>query len=148
MFETDGLSTKRKFYNVLKGKKCEKKQVILNACLTLCAIRWECTMGKRKGLTLDSNTFQQYMKVLFAVFTKQELEYNYVNDFNATGEFHGVVLGVWNEQKKQEPTFGTLANRAQFDDDADTKIRLAHKNNLFDPFAPVDNKKITMMLLG
>ena len=26
-FETDGLSTKRKFYNVLKGNKCEKSKL-------------------------------------------------------------------------------------------------------------------------
>ena len=66
---------------------------------------------------------------MFAVFTKQELEFNFKNDFNATGEFHGVVLGIWNEQKKLEPTFGTYANRAQFDEDTDTKVRLAHTKN-------------------
>ena len=38
--------------------------------------------------------------------------YNFKNDFNSDGEFHGVVLGVWQEQKKLEPTFGTFVNRA------------------------------------
>ena len=94
------------------------------------AMRWTCTEGKRKGLTLDSNTFQQYTKALFAVFTNHELEFNLKNDFNATGEFHGVVLGIQNEQKKLEPTFGTYANRAQFDEDTDTKVRLAHKKTV------------------
>ena len=104
-------------------------------------MRWNYTKGKRKGLTLELNTFQHYMKVLFAVFTKQELEFNFRNDFNATGEYHGVIPGVWNEQKKLEPSFGTLANRTQFDKDANTKVCLAHKNNLFDPFVPVKNAK-------
>ena len=33
----------------------------------------------------------------------------------------------------------TYANRAQFDDGADTKIRFTHKSKVFDPFLPVTN---------
>ena len=40
------------------------------------------------------------MKVLFVVFSKHRVVYNYIKGFNANVEFNGIVLGVWNKQRK------------------------------------------------
>ena len=82
------------------------------------------------------------MKVLFALFHKHGVNYYYEKDFNANGDFHGVVLSNWDKAKATEPTFGTFANRAKFDEEADVKLRLSHQKKLFDPFQYVENETI------
>ena len=72
-FKDDSLTVVRLFYMVLKGEMMEHKRVILNKCLTFCALKWKCLKGPRKGQILDSNTFAQRMKELFIVFHRQKL---------------------------------------------------------------------------
>ena len=69
------------------------------------------------------------------------LRYSYLDDFNEDGSFHAVVCGVWDVAKREEATFGTLANRAQFDDDADRKIRAAQASKIIDAFKPIETKE-------
>lgn len=47
------------------------------------------------------------------------IKYDYKKDGNANCEFHGVVISVWANQKEEEPSFRTFANRAEMDDDGD-----------------------------
>ena len=61
----DGLKCERLFYNKLRGESSQVKQVILNECLTYCAIKWTCRSGRRKGEILESSSFEQNMRVLF-----------------------------------------------------------------------------------
>ena len=54
----DGLKCERLFYNKLRGESSQVKQVILNECLTYCAIKWTCCSGRRKGKILESSSFE------------------------------------------------------------------------------------------
>ena len=114
--------------------------MILNRCLTFCALKWKCLKGPRKGQILDSNTFAQRMKELFIVFGRQGIKYDYKKDFNSNGEFHGVVLSIWVNQKKEEPSFGTYANRAEMDEEADKKLRECASKGIINPFQIVTAK--------
>jgi hypothetical protein len=52
------------------------------------------------------------MKLLGYDLNKKGLLYNYKLDFNDQGQFHGLVISIWEEQRKIDPTFGTARNRA------------------------------------
>ena len=58
----DGLKSERLFYIKLRGERSQAKQVILNECLTYCAIKWTCRSGRRKGEILESSSFEQNMR--------------------------------------------------------------------------------------
>ena len=70
----DGLEINRLFYIKLRGQKSSAKFVVLNDCLTLCAIKWRSTKGARKGLILESTSFEQMMKELFRTFNDKGLQ--------------------------------------------------------------------------
>ena len=67
----DGLEVNLVFCIKLKGGKGGAKYVILNDCLTLCALKWRSLKGKRKGLILELTTFEQMMKELFRKFNEK-----------------------------------------------------------------------------
>jgi len=96
----------------------EHKRVILNRCLTFCDLKWKCLKGPRRQI-LDFNTFAQRVKELFIVFDRQKIQDDYKTNFNSNSESHGVVLNMWANQKKEEPSFGTFANWDEMDEEAE-----------------------------
>ena len=70
----------------------EGKKAIINQCISVCAIKWR---NKFNGEYLESSSFEQYMKKLFAVFHSHDVRYFFKEDFNADGEFHAVTKSVW-----------------------------------------------------
>ena len=147
MLHDDGLNCERLFYIKLRGLRSQAKQVVLNECLTYCAIKWTCLSGKRKGDILESSSFEQNMRVLFRTFTQHGMQYDFRRDFNDNGEFHGAVMAKWSEQKKVEPKFATHQFRAKVDFEADNKIREAQRSHIISPFQDLKDKESYMWLV-
>ena len=82
---------RKRFYVVVRGRKMDYKKILINQCLILCAVKWR---NKKDGEYLESSTFEQYMKLLFNVFSNNGVVYKYKVDFNFDGEFHGVCKAV------------------------------------------------------
>jgi len=78
--------------------------------------------GERKGSVLEPRAVQHYTKLLFYVFNPKGIKYNWKKDFWKKGEFHGVMVQLWDDIRKIDPLFGTGRNQAHFDEEADEKI--------------------------
>jgi hypothetical protein len=138
------------FFNVLGGEKNLDKTAILNKCCILCGMKWLCLSGKTKGQTLAPISFTKYMSTIFNEFRMRKgMKYDFRTDFNDKGQFHGVMIVNWNRIRQKDPKFGTKQHQAQFDWEADTKIREAIKNGRLKPFKdPVHLQLVTLYVLG
>jgi len=105
----------KRFYSVVGGEKNPDKHKIFNDCLVLCSQKWFCTTGKNKGQKLQPSTFDKYLEQLTIVFAEKGIKYNYANDFNKNGDFHGVVKSMWSKIREKNPSFGTGDDRARTD---------------------------------
>jgi len=123
-----------RFYNVLGGEKTHDKYTILNKCLILFGMKAVALSGERKGSVLEPKAFQHYTKLLFYVFKLKGIRYNWKKDFWKQGEFHGVMVQLWDDIRKIDPLFGTGCNQAHFDEEADEKIREAIRTGKLDPW--------------
>ena len=126
----------RAFYNIIGGNKTEYKRMLLDKSLCLCGVKWVVSKGERKGKPLQPNTFRNYIKQLFYVFRDKNITYDWEADFNSRGEFHGLMITMWEKTRKEDATFGGRPKEAQHFDDADNKVRDAIKRgtiNLEDP---------------
>ena len=110
-------------------------------------MKWCCLKDKRKGKILDSNSFTQLMKNLFVVLNRHQIDYYYKIDFNATGDFHGAVLAMWDIAKVEDEKFGTHQNRAEVDINADKKVRESLAKNTINPFEKCTTNAIYLMLI-
>jgi len=95
---------------------------ILNKCLILFRMKAVSLSGERKGSVLEPRAVQHYTKLLFYVFNPKGIKYNWKKDFWKKGEFHGVMVQLWDDIRKIDPLFGTGRNQAHFDEEADEKI--------------------------
>ena len=138
------------FFNILGGEKNPDKTSILNKCCILCGMKWLCLTGKAKGQTLAPISFTKYMSTVFNEFrTKKGMTYDFKTDFNDKGQFHGVMIVNWNRIRQKDPKFGTKQHQAQFDWEADTKIRQAIKDGRLKPYKdPVHLQLVTLYVLG
>jgi hypothetical protein len=101
------------FYNHLKGTKTLAKHKILNQVFTACALTWKSKHFSGKK-SLQPSSFVNYMKLLSYVFKKKGILYQFDEYFNARGKFHGVAIDHWHKIQKQDPTFSTGVNFAEF----------------------------------
>ncbi len=131
----------KRFYFMLRGEKELPKHKILYQCLLLCALKWRISRGPKKGKLYQPQTFEQYLKQLFIVFKKKGIYYYcHQKDFNGPGEFHAVLVRIWNEEREKDTMFATGVQA--FDFDADKKIREAYQGkNKFNPFSTEETKK-------
>jgi hypothetical protein len=122
-FAMDGFKEERLFYIKLRGERSEAKRFILNKCLVKVAIKWHNNDPKSAhfGMHLQPSTWLKMMKYLFSVFHKNNIQYNYLTDFNGDGEFHAVLTTLWANEHASNPTFATGINTATFDHDSDLK---------------------------
>ena len=86
------------------------------------------------GKTLESSTFVQYIKQLFAIFRKEGVEYDYLSDFNQDDKFHAVTKAMWIKASQDDKNFGSAQNKAAIDEEADTKVRTAIEKGQLRPF--------------
>jgi hypothetical protein len=138
---TTNFEKEKRFYFMLRGAREIAKQKILNKCLVLCALKWRQFKGEKKGKLYQPVTYEQYMKQLFSVFKKKGINYCHQKDFNGAGEFHGVLVELWKEERENDDTFATGVQTATFDFDADKKIRIAYRDTDFDPFSVAKTDK-------
>ena len=111
--ETD--SVDKAFYAVCGGEKNADKHKIFNDCLVCCGMKWYCLTGKNKGKHLQPSAFAKHMEQLTIVFAEKGIRYNFANDFNRKGDFHGVIKTMWRKIRESDPSFGTGADRARTD---------------------------------
>ena len=121
---------KRRFYVEVCGEKNPSKKEIINECLKLCARRWK----RKDGNIYELTTWNTMLKVLFSHFRQQNILYNFMTDFNGTGDFHSILTDDLKKGSKNIKDYGTLKNQAKFDYDGDNKIRTAIKNKVLNPF--------------
>jgi hypothetical protein len=138
------------FFNMLGGEKTPAKTAILNKCCILCGMKWLCLTGKGKGKTLAPVSFTKYMSTIFNEFRmKKGMTYDFRTDFNDKGQFHGVMIVNWNRIRQKDPKFGTKQHQAQFDWEADTKIRDAIQDGRLKPYKdPVHLQLVVLYVLG
>jgi hypothetical protein len=123
------------FFNILGGEKDYEKTLILNKCCILCGMKWLCLSGPNKGQALSPISFTKYMSIIFNEFrVKRDMAYDFKKDFNDKGQFHGVMITNWNKIRQNDPKFGTKQHQAQFDWEADSKIREAIKKGDLKPY--------------
>ena len=133
----------RLFYRVIGGDKNPKKQKIIDQCLILIAMKWKKTTPKAEiGQEYEPATFCKMIQQLFLVFRRKNILYDWKSDFNNKGEFHGQMKEKWRKTRLNDPTFGTMKRKAEFDIDVDRKVRIAIKDGSFKPFS--DPKHLTM----
>ena len=132
----DGLGDKEDyaFYNLVGGEKTEAKRKILNTCLVLCALKFKCQTGPRKGEPLEPVSFRWVMKVLFYRFHDKDVQYDFVVDFNGKGEFHAVLIDYWTKIRSKDPKFGLRKKHAHYDVDGDAKVQKAYADGTFKPY--------------
>jgi hypothetical protein len=137
------------FYNLCGGEPHDDKKFILNKCLILCALKWTIKQGDKKGVPLQPNTFETYMKTLFMILRDKGIRYRFEKDFNGKGEFHGVVIQqVWEKARKNDPTFGCKPNEAQFMENADRKVVEAMMSGKISMENPTDLRNLAMFVAG
>ena len=147
---TGGRTNDYAFFNILGGEKTYEKTIILNKCCILCGMKWLCLTGKNKGTPLAPISFTKYMSTVFNEFRcKNGLLYDFRNDFNDKGQFHGVMIVNWNKIRQKDPKFGTKQHQAQFDWEADSKIREAIKDGRLKPYHDaIHLQLVTLYILG
>jgi len=130
----DGRQVDYRFYNIVGGEKTHEKRVIMNKCLVLFGMKAVALSGDRKGQVLELTGFQYYTKILFYSFKAKGVLFRWESDFWKKGEFHGVMIQLWDDIRKVDPLFGTGRNQAHFDEDADEKVRQAIVSGKLDPW--------------
>jgi len=141
-----GMMDKR-FYSVVGGDKNPDKHKILNDCLVLCSQKWYCQTGKNKGNKLQPSTFDKYLEQLTIVFSEKGLKYNYANDFNKNGQFHGVVKSMWGKIREKDPSFGTGSDRARTDPQLYRKFIQAIKEKKISPYEDPEHLVICVIFI-
>jgi hypothetical protein len=136
------------FYRLLRGEKTPQKKKVLNAMLCLCGMKWYCLAGKDKGKRLQPNSFDKMMQLLSYIWKKKGILYNYKIDFNNKGEFHGVCINLWNEERKLDGSFGTNKNKARVDMSYVRKIVEALQNGTLDTDNPHHLQLLVSFILG
>jgi hypothetical protein len=99
---TTNFEKEKRFYFMLQGTREIAKQKNLNKCLVLCALKWRQFKGEKKDKLYQPVTYEQYMKQLFSVFKKKGINYCHQKDFNGAGEFHGVLVKLWREEREND----------------------------------------------
>jgi hypothetical protein len=131
----DGRKEDFAFFNVLGGEKTYGKTLILNKCCILCGMKWLCLNGTNKGKPLSPKSFTKYMGIIFFEFkSKRGLKYDFKTDFDEKGQFHSVMIVSWHNIRLKDPSFGTRKHNAQFDWEADPKIRKAITDGVLKPY--------------
>lgn len=69
--------------------------------LIVVCIEEEDQLRSKEGKLYQPQTFEQYLKQLFAVFKKKGHNYCHQKDINGPGEFHAVLVRLWNEEKER-----------------------------------------------
>ena len=138
------------FFNAVGGNKDDDKKWTLNKCLSLCAIKYVLVGGsaERRGLPLQPNSFVQHMKLLFYVLNSKGIKFDFVKDFNKKGEFHGLVITVWEKARSIDSSFGTKPNEAQFMEDSDKRVMEALREGVFDLDKAQDLLEVVMYIIG
>jgi hypothetical protein len=70
-------------------------------------LKWKQLTGQTKGQELVPKTFLDYIKQIFYQFADYNIQYNYKEDFNKDGQFHGPMIQKWEKQRKIDPTYDT-----------------------------------------
>jgi hypothetical protein len=134
-----------RFYRILRGPKNQAKWAILNKVFIACVLTWK----NKDDVHLQPSTFTQYMKLFGYVLAWKGVAYKYDLDFNGKKEFHGVAITHWENIRKEDPTFGTGVNVAEFVKDYDKAIREAITRGDLKPYEdPKDCRAVVMWCLG
>ena len=75
----------------------------------------------KKRQTLPTPNLRAISETAFCRFQKKGINYCHQKDFNGPGEFHAVLVRLWNEEREKDKTFATGIQTATFDFDADKK---------------------------
>jgi len=121
-------------YNILHGEKTPQKKTILNKVLTLCAVTWKNEAGpvNKRGAPHEPVTFEKYMKDVFSQYRDMGIRYEFKKDFNEKGEFHGVLIDLWNKWKKDHDKFATGDQQAHIDSGAHEMLLEKIQDGSFD----------------
>jgi hypothetical protein len=93
--------------------------------------------------------FVNYMKLLSYVFRRKGILYQFDEDFNSRGEFHGVAIDHWHKIRKDDPTFGTGVNVAKFIQDYDKHMhRVISEGKLNYLKDPVHLRNLVAWIMG
>ena len=122
-------------YHVLSGDKDASKKIILNAIMVQVALSWRLERGhrdKKKGDFPESTTWDQWLKLLQGVFSRNLIEYHLKTEFFGKGEFHAVLEKFYREEKKKNPKFGTGQYASFIPEDLEEMLLLAIEDNKLD----------------
>ena len=92
----------RRFFLVVKGEREKYKHVLINKCLSLCAVKWfNINVWKAEGkkVRLQPNSFYTRMKQLFSLFRAEGIQYVLDRDFNVKNQFGAILKATWKEGK-------------------------------------------------
>jgi len=135
------------FYSVVGGEKTADKHHILNKCFILCGMKWVCLSGPKKGKRIQTNSFGKMMQCLTYLFNRKGVKYVFNEDFNAKGDFHGVMTKIWREERKVDPSFGTGANRARVDNALVRKFIQAIREKKIRPYEDPEHCLICVIFI-
>ena len=120
----------------MRGVKHPAKYTILNGAMCWFAINFKKLDKKFENIRLtdkvwtkehalacyESTTTSQRIKELFVEFHEQGIIYG-TNDFDKQGGFNNFFVQLFDKVKKYRPKFGRLSFSANFDHNAELKIR-------------------------
>jgi len=135
-------------YRLCGGDKTPTKKQVLEYCLILCAMKWQCESGTNKGKPLQPCSFNTMMKQLSYVWKDKGIEFNFAKDFNHAGGFHGVLIKRWNEIRKADPLYGTHPNKSKADMQYTKKLVEAIGNGTIDLNDPRHLQLVVTFILG
>ena len=135
-------------YRLCGGQKSPQKKQVLEYCLILCAMKWQCESGTNKGKPLQPCSFNTMMKQLSYVWKDKGIEFNFAKDFNHAGGFHGVLIKRWNEIRKADPSYGTHPNKSKPDMQYTKKLVEAISNGAIDLNDPKQLQLVVTFILG
>ena len=79
------------------------------------------------------------MKHLFSNFRANNIRYDPTTAFNGKGEFHSCLNFEWEKMFTINKDYGTSSYASKFDFKGDTKIRLAVKKTIINPYDDYDD---------
>lgn len=135
------------FYAVVGGEKNADKHQILNKCFTICGYKWNCLTGPNKGKRIQPNSFFKMMQCLSYLFNPKGIVYSFNEDFNSTGDFHGVMKVVWREERKKDPSYGTGSNGARVDKSLVRKFIQAIRDGTIRPYEDPEHCLICVIFI-
>jgi hypothetical protein len=87
-----GMLPKCQFYTILCSLRTEQKCIILGKCLLICVLKWRNLTRKDYGKPLQPSTWDTNLKILFAKFHMEGIEFKHMKHFIKDGQFHTALI--------------------------------------------------------